>query len=114
MKADLPVASGLLVGFVAYSLPLLVHDLGLWTPSWSAASGGGADLPGAEAHVDYGHTPSHYEEDEGLSKFRTAVSEGHIERADALRLAGLAESPPVDYINKVWNTAPASSLCAQA
>jgi hypothetical protein len=94
----------MLMGFIAFSIPLLIHDTRhLWgTPSSSADSSAQNGLyesgdfpPGPPPWNSLGH-----EEDDDAYKFRTAVMDGNIEAAEALLKASLAAAEPVDLVSK--------------
>ena len=68
MKTDeLHFLLSLLIGFVAFSLPLAMHDIGLLPALSSGASAGGEEQhpPAPPPYHDY----QHYAEDDDTSKF---------------------------------------------
>ena len=81
----------LLIGFVAFSMPLLIHDTKqLWggTPEPPM-------MPPAPPPPYYG---GYNEPDDDSTKFRHAVGEGDIELAEQLLNASLASDDPVDFV----------------
>ena len=93
-KNDLLLATYFFIGFIAFSIPLLAHDAGIWS-----AGGGGAEyadsMPPAPPPPYYG---SYHEPDDDATKFRHAVAEGDIATAAALLNASLAADAPVDFV----------------
>lgn len=95
-KHDLLLATYFFIGFIAFSIPLLAHDAGIW----SAAGGGdaqdyAASMPPAPPPPYYG---SYHEPDDDATKFRHAVAEGDIPTAEQLLNASLAADEPVDFV----------------
>lgn len=99
MKNDeLHFLFSLMVGFVAFSLPLAMHDIGL-LPGFTASDGGydGDALPPAPPPWNYG---TGYEENDEATKFRHAVTEGDVAEAARLHAEGLSKPEPEDLVTK--------------
>ena len=91
--SELQLFTLLFVGFVAFSVPLLLHDL---RRGISSVSSGAApeELPPAPPPPYY----NGFNEDDDQSKFRHAVADGNIETAERLLNASLAQDEPVDFV----------------
>lgn len=94
-KDNKPFFAALLFGFCAFSIPLLLHDTRhLWMPGYKEAGSDGDDAPSYPPYVP----PE--PEDERVTEFRTAVSDGKIFDAAKMRAAALAADPPLDLVTK--------------
>ena len=93
---DLFIVFAVLCGFVAFSLPLLVHDLGVvdLRPSRS----GGDVQNQMPPPPPYAYPQENFDDD--AHKFRSAIQDGDLVEAERLYAASLAEDPPVDLANK--------------
>ena len=91
---DLRIMLAAIIGFVAFSMPLLIHDLGF------------VDLrPGSQQQQDAlpPPPPYHYEqynEDTPSHEFRTYIQEGKLEEAEQLFAKSMAEDPQVNLATK--------------
>ena len=85
----------LLIGFVAFSLPLLAHDTRhLW---------GGRDFSGEHPDLDAPPGPPSwpwhpYDEDDPTAKFRRFIAEGNVAATEALYKEQLEADPPLDLV----------------
>ena len=82
----------LLIGFVAFSLPLLAHDTRhLW---------GGRDFSGEHPDLDAPPGPPSWpwhpcDEDDPTAKFRRFIAEGNVAATEALHKEQLEADPPL-------------------
>lgn len=86
----------LFYGFIVFSFPLLLHDTRhLWWPSAGANAAEGAD--DAPSYPPY--VPPE-PEDERVTAFRAAVTDGKLDEAKRLHAEAAAATPPLDLVTK--------------
>jgi len=84
----------LLIGFAAFSMPLLMADAGLFTAS---------EAPGPPESALYNYPPGppvwhSYEDNDPGALFRRAVADGDLAKAEHLHEQSLNADPPVDLV----------------
>ena len=90
VKRESTVLLAALIGFCAFSLPLLIHDT---RHLWSSPEN-------APMHTDSPPAPPtwHNYEDDAGQKFRHAVGDGDMPRVQEIYQESLAADPPVDLV----------------
>lgn len=95
----------LIIGFGAFSLPLLIHDTSHLWGSDAPTSAGEGYPPGYDSPPGPPPWQSYDDEDAG-AKFRHAVADGDMTQAEKLHTEALLQDPPVDLVTMAhWHGA---------